>query len=306
MSRPPVPRTALASLTLAALSWGLATAISKRAVAEIPPLTLLPIQLTASLVVLIALMRWRRQPIRLPPGATPLLGPLGVLNPGVSYALSLLGLVTVSASISVLVWAMEPVLILVLAAWVLHERVGWAVAALSGVAITGLVLVIGAPDGSAELGGVALTLAGVGCCAVYTVAARRWIGSVEETATVVATQQIYALGFASLLFAGLWLTGGAGVPQASATAWASALVSGVLYYGVAYWLYLSGLRLVSASIAAVSFYLIPVFGVAASFLLLGERLEPVQWVGAAVVVAAVALIMTWTGRPSEAVAPVRG
>jgi drug/metabolite transporter (DMT)-like permease len=120
----------------------------------------------------------------------------------------------------------------------------------------------------------------------------------------VATQQLYALGFASLLFAGLWLTGGAGVPQASATAWASALVSGVLYYGVAYWLYLSGLRRVPASIAAVSFYLIPVFGVAASFLLLGERLEPVQWVGAAVVVAAVASIMTWTSRPSEAAAPV--
>ena len=45
-----------------------------------------------------------------------------------------------------------------------------------------------------------------------------------------------------------------------------------------------------ASLAAVSFYLIPIFGVAGASLLLGERLEPSQWVGVAIVLAAVLLI----------------
>lgn len=55
-------------------------------------------------------------------------------------------------------------------------------------------------------------------------------------------------------------------PEAiSLIGWASAIGSGVLYYGLAYWLYLTGLRKVPASLAAASFYLIPVFGVAGGF-----------------------------------------
>ena len=49
-------RTVLA-LILAAACWGLGTVVSKRAIAEIPPLTLLPIQLGSSLVALATLMR---------------------------------------------------------------------------------------------------------------------------------------------------------------------------------------------------------------------------------------------------------
>lgn len=76
------PRNVLA-LILAAACWGLGTVVSKRAIAEIPPLTLLPIQLGSSLVVLALLMRWRRLAFR-DPSASPLLGRLGVLNPGLA------------------------------------------------------------------------------------------------------------------------------------------------------------------------------------------------------------------------------
>jgi drug/metabolite transporter (DMT)-like permease len=43
-------------------------------------------------------------------------------------------------------------------------------------------------------------------------------------------------------------------------------------------------------VAASSFYLIPVFGVTAGSLLLGDRLEPVQWIGVGIVAVAVVLI----------------
>jgi drug/metabolite transporter (DMT)-like permease len=73
----------------------------------------------------------------------------------------------------------------------------------------------------------------------------------------------------------------------------SAVGSGILYYAAAYWFYLDGLRRVPASFAAVSFYLIPIFGVSASFILLGERLETAHWIGFAVVLAAVLGIAAW-------------
>jgi drug/metabolite transporter (DMT)-like permease len=72
----------------------------------------------------------------------------------------------------------------------------------------------------------------------------------------------------------------------------------VLYYAGAYWLYLGALRHVPASIAGASFYLIPIVGVTAGALLLGERLGAVQWVGAAVVLVAVLGILL---RPPPAI-----
>jgi len=290
-------RTVLA-LILAAACWGLGTVVSKRAIAEIPPLTLLPIQLGSSLVALALLMRWRRIPFGDPAGS-PDLGRLGVLNPGLAYALSLLGLVHITASLSVMIWALEPLLILFLAAWILRERIGPLLVALSVVALGGMLLVIYEPGSTGTPLGVALTVAGVACCAVYTVVTRRWILSADSTAQVVVAQQAYALGLAVVLVAALWFVGGAVRPESvSPAGWASAIGSGVLYYAVAYWLYLAALRNVPASIAAVSFYLIPVFGVAGGFLFLGDRLQPSQWAGALVVLAAIAVILRRTSAPT--------
>ena len=90
MSTVPVARRDLAALVLAATCWGVGTVISKAALDEVPPLTLLPIQLAASLAILGVLMR--RQGISFRSEGSPLLGRLGLLNPGAAYALSLLGL----------------------------------------------------------------------------------------------------------------------------------------------------------------------------------------------------------------------
>jgi probable blue pigment (indigoidine) exporter len=289
----PGSRSALA-LVLAAAAWGTGTVVSKRALAEIPPLTLLAIQLAASLLALFLLMRVRRTPI-VDPSAPALLGRLGILNPGLAYALSLLGLAHIGASLSVLLWALEPILILVLAAWFLSERIGPVVLGLSFVAISGLLLIAYEPGTAGTAVGVTLTIAGVVCCAIYTVVTRRWIAASDSTAPVVVAQQAHALAVALVAVIGLWIAGGAVHPEAvSPIGWASAIGSGVLYYAVAYWLYLFALRTVPASVAAASFYLVPVFGVAAGFLLLGERLDPAQWVGVAIVSVAVVGILRRT------------
>jgi drug/metabolite transporter (DMT)-like permease len=281
-------------LILAAACWGFGTVVSKRAVAEIPPLTLLPIQLGSSLLLLAILMRARGLPFR-DATASPILGRLGILNPGLGYALSLLGLVTITASLSVMLWALEPLLILGLAAWLLHERVAPGLVILSLIAVAGMLLVIYQPGGGGSPIGVFLTGAGVVCCAVYTIITRRWISTSDSTAQVVVAQQAHALALAFVLVAAAWILGGAVLPVAvSPIGLASAIGSGVLYYGLAYWLYLTGLRQVPASIAAASFYLIPIFGVAGGFLFLGERLEPSQWAGAAMVLGALAVILRRT------------
>ena len=284
------PNRSTLALIGAAASWGIATAISKRAVDELPPLVLLAIQLSASVVALSIVMRLAHVPFR-DPDAQPVLGRLGILNPGIAYLLSLIGLVSIGASVSVLLWATEPLWILALAALVLGERLVPGAVVASGVAIAGLALVVAGGGGAIAPIGVILSIAGVICCAVYTVVARRWIGTADGTAPVVLTQQAYALAVVLAGIAVVAVSGQLTIGPITPLGWASAIVSGLLYYATAYWLYLSALRELPASVASASFYLIPVFGVAASVILLGERLEPIQWVGAVVVVVAVAIVL---------------
>jgi hypothetical protein len=92
MSRSSIAPRDLAALILAATCWGVGTVISKAALAEISPFTLLPIQLAASLALLAVLMRY--QGISFRTEGSPLLGRLGLLNPGLAYALGLIGLWT--------------------------------------------------------------------------------------------------------------------------------------------------------------------------------------------------------------------
>ena len=282
-----IGRRDLVLLTLAAASWGVGTVVSKRAVEEIPPFTLLPIQLAASLAVLLLLMLVSGMPLR---GSPPILSRLGILNPGIAYALGLAGLTWISASLSVLLWALEPLLILVLAGVFLREGITARLIALSLVAASGMALILAEPASVGQWPGVVLTLIGIGCCAAYTIVARRFVGASDSTAQVVLAQQAYALGFAAVVGVAAALLGGANGTVITPLGLASATASGVLYYAAAYWFYLSALRTVPASVAASSFYLIPVFGVAAGSLLLGDRLEPVQWIGVGTVAVAVVLI----------------
>jgi probable blue pigment (indigoidine) exporter len=275
---------------LAATCWAGGTVASKQAVAEVPPLTLLAIQLAGSVALLLVVARLRGERLAAS-GDGRNLARLGLLNPGLAYALSLLGLAEISASVAVLLWALEPILILALAALVLKERVLPPVIPASIVAVGGLALVVAEPAAGGSALGILLTVAGVAVCAVYTVAARRWLpGASDSTLGVVAGQQVHALGLAIVVVAITGVAGGTVLPATlSARGLAAALGSGLLYYAFAYLFYLSALRTTRATVAASSFYLIPFIGVALASLA-GERLEPLQWLGGAIVVGAVALI----------------
>jgi drug/metabolite transporter (DMT)-like permease len=291
MSSVPVARRDLLALVLAAICWGVGTVTSKAALDEVPPLTLLPIQLAVSLVILGVLMR--RQGISFRSDGSPLLGRLGLLNPGAAYALSLLGLASITASLSVLLWALEPLMILFLAGWFLHERITLSFIALSLVAVGGVAVILYDPGASAgQVIGVVLTLAGIACCAAYSVITRRWIPDAKETSQVILAQQAHALAFALVLVVLVGFAGGAISPSSlTPLGVASAIGSGALYYAGAYWFYLGALRHVPVSYAALSFYLIPIVGVTAGALLLGERLDPHQWAGAAIVLSAILFII---------------
>ena len=186
---------AVAALVAATACWGAGTVITKRVLDEVAPLTLLPMQLTASCALLLIACVVRREHFVWTPTTRRLTG-LGLLNPGLAYALGLLGLVSISASMSVLLWALEPVLILLLAVVLLHERVPPRLLSALAVAVAGVLLVVYQPGATGNTLGIALTLAAVACCALYTVAVRHLLLD-DASLPVVLAQQLAAMTFAS-------------------------------------------------------------------------------------------------------------
>ncbi len=187
-------------MTLAAVCWGAGTVMSKGILDYIPPLTLLVVQLIASLTFLWTVIAGQRLSIPLR-RETLWLALIGPLNPGLAYTFSLLGLSLTTVSMSALLWAAEPILILGLTWLILRERLTGSLLACSLLAITGVFLVIGVNtsiDNSGSFSGNLLILAGVLCCALYTVLTRR-DAVILNPVLLVALQQTAALLWALLI-----------------------------------------------------------------------------------------------------------
>jgi drug/metabolite transporter (DMT)-like permease len=178
----------------------------------------------------------------------------------------------------------------VLAAALLHERPGRTLVFLLATAVAGVVLVVYQPHATGNMAGVALTFAAVGSCALYSVITRRFLLD-DSSLLVVLVQQGAALVFALVLVAIVRLMSSEAwdLGSVSASTWALAGLSGVLYYGLAFWCYLAALRQMPASIAGAFLPMIPIFGVAGAYVI-GERLTERQSVGAVIVVLATVLI----------------
>lgn len=280
----------LTFIVLATACWGLGTVLSKGILAHIPPLTLLVIQLAVSVTFLwtiVAFQRLKLPPLRkvIQPGLT------GLLEPGLAYTFGLLGLSLTTASMAALIWAAEPILILGLAWFILGERLSRPLLALALVAISGVFLVIGVDTGAAgSLTGNLLTLIGVFCCALYVTLSRRLVTGMNPL-LLVTLQQTVALVWALLIWpVELFNSGITPLAVLTSNMWLWAVFSGIVYYALAFWFYIIGLKDTSASVAGLFFNLIPIFAVGGAYLFLGERLAPVQWLGAALILAAVVAI----------------
>ncbi|QRY70468.1 DMT family transporter (plasmid) [Ensifer sp. PDNC004] len=239
------PRVAIG----ACLCWALGTILSKALLSSFPPVTILVFQLTPSVIALWLAAVFARPDIPAARLFVPI-GLLGLLNPGWAYTFSMFGLSNTSASIATLLWAFEPILILGLAWAFLKERIDRQLAGLVALAASGVFLVSGLLTGepSSTTGlGAALILAGVLCCAIYTVLARNLKANPLVT---VAIQQSVALGWMVIICTlALDAVAAPGIATVPIHDIAMIVLSGLLYYGLASWLYLHALRSMPASAA---------------------------------------------------------
>ncbi|KUM26306.1 hypothetical protein AU467_22435 [Mesorhizobium loti] len=175
-----------AAIVGACLCWALGTILSKTLLSSFPPVTVLVFQLAPSVVALWLAVVFSRP--EFPPARMLLsIGLLGFLNPGWAYTFSMFGLAETSASVTTLLWAFEPILILGLAWAFLRERIDRQLVGLVILATCGVLLVSGLTSGASAAmlnAGSGLILAGVLCCAIYTILARNIIADPLFTVAV--------------------------------------------------------------------------------------------------------------------------
>lgn len=280
-------RLAISAMILSAAAWGLGMVMSKAAVGSIPPVLLLSIQLIAStltlwLVTIIGRVRFRRRDLRH--------GWTGLFEPGLAYLISLIGYQFTTASNAALVSALEPFIILGLAVLLLRERPTRFTVLLLIISIIGVLLVTGSGEsGRASLFGDGLVFIGTACAAVYVVLSRNSVATVHPL-PLAAAQQTVGLGLALLVLPFALLLGeGAQFGNISVGAVLFAALTGIIQYSLAFGLYLTALRFIPATQAALYLTLIPVFGVSGGVLLLAESLSWTQGVGAGIILAALIL-----------------
>ncbi len=253
---------------------------------------LLVVQLVASVVMLL-LMSIPHHPWKY---ISPALGKAsltGVLEPGLTYSIGLWGLSLTSAGSAAIIGSTEPIFIVLLAWLFLRHRPSRKLSLCILIAVVGLMLVscdaISA-DESKSLAGDMLIVLSTAFAASYVVFSSKLAGGFPA-AVLASGQQIVGLLCALLIYAGARISGAVSNEFAGLgfgyLAYAAA--SGIVQYALAFWLYLIGLKYLSASTAGLWLTLVPVFGVAGAYFWLGEVPTPLMLFGMILIVAGVTM-----------------
>ena len=298
----PGPRT---FLVLSAAAFGGAWVAAPWAVAEIPPFAVASLRFAIAAVLLYAWCRLRGQAVAAGRADIPIV--LGVAATSVvAYNLFFLNGVRLAPAShgAILVPGFIPVMTLALARIFLGDRAQPRQIVGALVAIGGLALVIGPAlaGGTDALVGDVLFVGGALTWSGYTIVARAATRRFNASVITFLAAAVGAAVFLvlSLVFepGGLETYGRASLPA----------LAGVAYLGsfgtvISFVFFFLGVQRLGAARAAAYSVLIPLFGVAATTLLLREALDPIALVGAATVVGGLWLMQATATKGVESPVP---
>ena len=281
-------------ITLAAITWGTTGATMKLVALDSPmsPLLVGFFRVAIAAPCLLGAARGLAGPIRLPARgerARLLVAGLAMGSYQVCY---FWGVAKTSVAVGALVAICSaPLMIAVLAALLLGERMTAATRSALGAGVTGAALLTIGPHGFGPLPadfalGVVLALGAGLAYAVYAVTVKDVVGRVPPLTIVALTFSVAALVLAPAL---------ALEPVAAGpTAWAWLVYLGVVPTALAYILYVLGLRTTPVTVSSVLTLMEPLTATMLGVLAFGDRLGALGVLGAVLLLGAVALLALTT------------
>jgi drug/metabolite transporter (DMT)-like permease len=268
-------------LTLLGAIWGGSFLLMRVAAPEFGPLALVEVRLVLGAAVLLPFVYRARRQLA---GRWPVLFTIGMINSAIPFLLFAWATAVAPAAISAIANSMTALFAAVFAGLMFGDRLGprRSIGLVAGMA--GVIVMAGMPAAGMPVAWAALAATTAAMC--YGLAGnlvRRHLGGLPPIALGGATLSCSAV---VLLPLAIWYW-----PQqpVSPAAWFSAITLGVLCTGIAYAFLFRLLDRIGATRTATVTYLVPLFGVAWAWLILGEPLTPATLTAGILILGGVAL-----------------
>jgi drug/metabolite transporter (DMT)-like permease len=277
--------TAIALASATAFIWGLSFLSIKTAVAVIPPMALgLARFIVGSIVLLLVYFMRGRKP-RLAARDAPLMAGAGLMGVTLYFLGENNGVLLLSASEASIIVGTIPVITMLSERLILRTRLGGAQYTGAGLSAIGVTLIVveslrvsPSPSGYLYMGLAALSWV------AYSFMTKPLLTSYDSLDVTLWQSVFGAIGFVPFV-----LTEHVEWSGLSLVVIANVLYLGVFCSAIGYLFYVASLKTLGAGVSSVFINLIPVVSVAASFVVLGERLSTLQLAGGAVAVGGVYL-----------------
>jgi drug/metabolite transporter (DMT)-like permease len=276
-------------MLLVTLIWGANFSVMKLGLAVMPPLAYTGVRFAIACLLLVGVLKWREGSVAMPPGTFwPLVG-LGIVGNTFYQIAFTLALALSSATNCALILSTMPAVVATMGHLTGIERttrrMRWGI----GIATIGVALVVAARGirfDAATLRGDALAIVATLCWSAYTLGLRRLPGSLSPLAVTAHTTFTGTPGLLLAGIPGMLAVEWGAVPT---VAWASIAYASVLSLGVAYLIWNASVARVGSSRTAVYMCITPVVAALVAWGVLGERLHPMQGVGASLILLGILL-----------------
>lgn len=276
-------------LASAAIIWGGMYVVSKAVLTVIPPVELVWLRYIVALFSLVVISLITRQSWHIHRRDLPLILAIGVIGYAVSIWSQFLGTKLSSAQMGAMITSATPAFMVIFARILLKEKLtvrkGFSII----LATIGVLYIVGIANmGKSYLGGAVLGLAAL-TWALMSVLVKRVPGDYSQL--VVTT---YAIAVATVIITPLAV---AQIGQTQLALFAQPVIwGGVLYLGIvstamAFFLWNKGLQMVDAAGGGLYFFFQPMAGTLLGWLFLGERVGIAFWIGSALILSGVFLVV---------------
>ncbi|HEY0230833.1 MAG TPA: EamA family transporter [Dokdonella sp.] len=267
-------------LTALGMIWGSSFLFMRIAAADFGPFALVEVRIVLGALILLPFL-WRAR-ARLTWAHGRRFAIIGALNSAIPFSLFAWGAERAPAGIGAIANSMTVLFTALIAFLVYGDRIGprRAIALVAGFA--GVVVLASGKTQGDNVGAAALAGTAASLCYGFAVNfTKRWLADVPPLAAVAGT-----LSCAALMLLPFALVAWP-VVSPPIGSWLSAVALGILCTGIAYAVFFHLIQRVSASRASTNTYLVPIFGVAWAWLLLGETPTPTMLVAAALILGSV-------------------
>lgn len=284
-------------LVALSFAWGVTWPANRIALGEIPPFNMRVATCFLGALVLFAAARLQRRDLRIPGGRArlhvALAGCLNIAGFTVLTAIAQLG--TTTSRVIILAYSM-PIWACLMALPILGERLDRMRAVALLLCVGGIAVLISPLAASGVPSGLLFALAAGVSWAAGTIYLK-WARIAADPIATAAWQLVAALAVTAatvpVFEGGFWLW------PIELNTFLALLFAGMIGSGLAYFLWFAAVQRLPATIASLGTLSVPVIGIAASAVVLGERPTTTDFVGCALILAAAACVLLAPGAPSS-------